>query len=107
MKIKLTKYNCEVVREQGDPKFYGRANGAGESQLLYHVKKQLNAEGGDFIKKRMWKDGNLVDDIQQYVRSRKLKSGAICIYNGNWAVSCAAEEFNAGRVDLAVHTLID
>ena len=104
----MDNYFSEMQQtEPNDPKFYGIINGAGESLLLHHIKKQLNRQGGDYIKKRMWKDGNLVDEMQQYVRSRKLISGAICIYNGNWAFNCAAEQFNKGEVNLAVHTLVD
>lgn len=42
----------------------------GESLLLYHVKTMLLRMGYDVIKKRMWKDGHLVDDSRQYVRTR-------------------------------------
>jgi hypothetical protein len=106
MKIELKEHICIVTREPGDKRFSGVVGGKGESALLHAVKQKLNQQGGDFIKKRMWRDGHLVDDLQQYVRSRKLKPGAICIYNPSWAVNGAEVNFNAGQVILAVHALV-
>ena len=60
-----------VKREPTDKKYYGNHNAAGESNLLHAIKNELNKQGYDLIKKRMWKDGHLVDDMQQYLRTRK------------------------------------
>jgi hypothetical protein len=114
MKVKLNKSSCEVIREPGDRKFYGVRNAAGESALLHAVKTILNEQvrnrnyGSDFIKKRMWKDGHLMDDMQQYLRSRKLKPGCICIFNSRWQIEGAEVEYNeTGKVTLSMHQLTD
>ena len=108
MQIQINNHKCVVTREPGDPKFYGVRNAAGESRLLYAVKQELNRRGYDLIKKRMHKDGHMVDDMQQYLRSRKLKPGAIAIYNPSFLIRGAEEDYNhSGTVTLSVHTLID
>jgi len=66
MKVTLEGRAVVVKREDGDPDFYS------DSILLLHVKRTLNSMGFDFIKKRMWKDGHLVDEEQQYLRERKM-----------------------------------
>ena len=71
MKVEIKGYCVVVTREEGDPRFSGVKNGAGESRLLYHIKNILNAQGYDLIKKRMHKDGHLMDNLQQYLRTRK------------------------------------
>jgi hypothetical protein len=105
MKVEINGTICKVTRETGDPKFYGVVNASGESRLLYHVKHILNRQGYDLIKKRMWKDGHLVDDLQQYLRTGSPKSPKphICIYNSDWAIRGAEENFNKnGEVELTV-----
>lgn len=107
MKVKLCvrKGYCEVIREPGDPVFSGNRNAAGESRLLYHLKQVLNKRGLDLIKKRMWRDGHLVSDMQQYLRTRSPRSTKphICIYNEALAIRGADEDFRKdGRVTLRV-----
>ena len=107
MKVKLIKNRCVVTKEEGDHKFYGKLYAKGESALLYHIKKELNKQGFDFIKKRMWKDGHMVDDLQQYLRERKfkkVKEGYTClaIFNSDWAIRGAEEAFNNGEIILTV-----
>jgi hypothetical protein len=106
MKVEIKDNKCIVTREEGDQRFSGRVNAAGESRLLYHIKGILNKQGYDLIKKRMHKDGHLVDDLQQYLRTRK-RSGDpkkdIYIYNGMWNVRGAEEYLNEfGTVTLYV-----
>lgn len=100
MKITLGNRWLTVQREQGDPRFYSGGQGSGESRLLYHVKKALNARGLDLIKKRMWKDGHLVgDETTQYLRASKLPValGDIeSIYDHAYAIGNSVREFNAG-----------
>ena len=95
---------CKVTKEPGDIVYRngGFAGGnAGESRLLYHVKNILNKQGYDLIKKRMWKDGHMVDDRQQYLRARR-KTGDtnkdIVIYNNSWTIRGAEVAFNEGGV---------
>jgi len=97
MKVFLTENHCEVVRESHDPRFKDGGWGSAESTLLHHVKKELIKQGFDLIKKRMWKDGHLVDDRCQYLRTRKPTGYAdkdIYVWDGNYQVRNAAEDFN-------------
>ena len=107
MKVVMKKHCCVVTREKGDPVFSGTVNAAGESRLLYHVKKILNARGYDLIKKHMAKDGHLMGDMQQYLRTRK-KTGKpsrdIYIYNPMWNVQGA--DFYLKRDGKFIFTLV-
>lgn len=104
MRLEFKGNTLVVTREQSDKKYYGRANAKGESNLLHAIKTELNKQGYDLIKKRMWKDGHLVDDMQQYLRTRKKGAGKadIYIYSGFWALCGADEVFNKGEVRLNV-----
>ena len=104
MRVTLTNTSCLVEQEPGDKKYHGIQNAAGESSLLYAIKNQLNDEGYDFIKKRMAKDGHMMDDMQQYLRERKPTNGRqLAIYNRAWLIEGADETLNrTGRVDLIV-----
>lgn len=102
MKVELKKNCCIVIREKDDPKIYGIKNAAGESKLLYSIKKELIAQGHRVIKKRMWKDGHLVDDMQQYLRTAKGYEPSFCIWNSQWAIKGAEEDYNEGRVVLSI-----
>lgn len=95
-KFTWTPTSLIVVREAGDPKFYGTAGAKGESNFLYWLKTILNSEGRDLIKKRMWKDGHMVDDLQQYLRTRKLTPGGMntALYNDHWAISGLNDDWN-------------
>ena len=97
MKLVFNKHNLEVIREPSDPKYYGLKNAAGESNLLYAIKNAMIKLGWKVIKKRMWKDGHLVDDMQQYLRTR---NGSDCWYNDHWAICGLDEDFNAGKAVL-------
>lgn len=91
----------EVTREPEDPKFYGTA---GESRFLYWLKNILNSEGRDMIKKRMWRDGHLVNDMQQYLRVRNIRPNCdnIALYNNRWAISGLNDDFNNGSAVLSI-----
>lgn len=106
MKLIMKEHSLEVIREPGDIRCSGVVGGKGESRLLHLIKKQLNSQGFDLIKKRMWKDGHLMDDLQQYLRTRK-KTGDpekdIYVYNGMWNIRGAEEYLNQdGHVTLIV-----
>ena len=103
MIIHFEEGRCVVTREPGDPIFYGVKNAAGESRLLYHVKKKLQEMGHDVIKKRMWRDGHLVDDIQQYIRTRNGVEPSFMIWNAKWALRGADVDWRErGWVELAM-----
>lgn len=106
MKIEITGTRCIVTREETDPKYYGVRDAKGESNLLHAIKTQLNKEGYDLIKKRMWKDGHMVDDMKQYLRTRKKGAGKadIMIHNTMWNVAGADYYFNQGECVLEVIT---
>ncbi len=107
MRIEFHDGYIEVFREKGDKAYYGVMNAAGESNLFYAIKKHLNARGFDLIKKRMHKDGHMVSDMQQYIRTRKPSGDPnkdIYIINGSWAVEGAEILYNAGSVVLQLHT---
>ena len=97
MILTWTEHSLTIQRETGDPKFYGVREAKGESNLLYYLKKHLNKQGFDLIKKRMWKDGNMMDDMQQYLRSRVKKGKAIMLWNGNWAIRGLEEYWNQNK----------
>ncbi len=111
MKVTIDGNTCIVQREKGDRAFYGRAGsawGGMESNLLHHVKVSLNAQGHDLIKKRMHKDGHMVDEFKQYLRARntkKLKPGDIyCIHDNQYNIRNSAEDYNA---DEEVHFAVE
>jgi hypothetical protein len=83
----------EVKKEKGDPIFYRTEWADAESTFLYRVKKELEKQGLDCIKKRMWKDGHMVDDQQQYIRDRN-PDYKWAVYNDCWTVHDAGMEFN-------------
>jgi len=103
VKLILDGKNLRVIKENGDPNFSGVKDAKGESRLLYRVKNALNANpaivglpaGIRFIKKRMWKDGHLVDDRQQYIRLAKFikGKGILCFSNTKWVFRGADEDF--------------
>ena len=106
MKVTIEGNVCTVIREAGDPRPHGMAQARGESTLLHHVKRVLNAQGFDLIKKRMWRDGHLVDDCQQYLRTRKPTGNPhkdVYMFNSYWAIRGAEEDFNRdGKTELTV-----
>ncbi len=105
MELKFNGTVLEITREASDPKYYGTINAASESKLLYAIKKKLNGMGFDLIKKRMWKDGHLVSDMQQYLRAKKAtgcKDKDIALYNMSWAIDGLNDRFNAGGCKLGI-----
>ena len=106
MRVELGEYTCVVTKEQSDPQYPHTA--AGESRLLHHIKQALQAQGHDVIKKRMWRDGHLVDDLQQYIRTRKPPlegkedPAKFFIYDPGWNTRFGTEEFNKGELVLQV-----
>ena len=97
MKVEIKGSQCIVTREPKDPRFKDGGWGSGESTLLYHVKKELIKQGYDLIKKHMWRDGHMVADHCQYLRTRKPTgnpSKDIYVWDGNYMVRNAADDFN-------------
>lgn len=96
VKLNLKKNTCEVIKEKGDPHFSSSNWAEAESTFLYHVLQNLKKQGYDLIKKRMWKDGHLVDETQQYLRTRSWRGeeGEFCLYNHAYALCDLGLEFN-------------
>ena len=108
--MELTKKDKSliVVRETDDQAFYASRSswGDAESAFLYNVKLRLNRPDCKifpldsknrpivWIKKRMWKDGHMVDEMQQYLRERKPSTDGrlLCMYNYHWAISGLDED---------------
>ena len=96
MKVEITGNKLKVERN-GGKKIYS------ESTLLHHIKLALIERGFDMIKKRMWKDGHLVDDTQHYIRSRNLKKPGFAIWDTSYAIRFSYEPYNQdGEVALSV-----
>lgn len=96
VKLDLENHECVVTKEKGDPYFSNSGYSDAESRFLHHVKLKLIEQGYDVIKKRMWKDGHMVDDTQQYIRTRKTKAVPFFyIYNANYALFDLGRYFNA------------
>jgi hypothetical protein len=108
MQLKLQEKTLTVIREKGDPSYPPMRPGSWgspDSRLLYHIKQKLNAQGFNLIKKRMWKDGHLVDSDQLYLRTRNRHSPKphICIWNSSYAIYDAARELmENGEITLSV-----
>ena len=84
---------CKVLKEKDDSKFRHSGWTSAESTFLYHVLQSLKSQGYNVMKKRMWKDGHLVCDHQQYIRTKKI-SGGFFIYNDEYSISDLGLEFN-------------
>lgn len=98
MKFKLEYNNLTVIKENNDPKFYVG------STLLHHIKLALIKKGFDLIKKRMWKDGHLVDDTDLYLRSRNKRTiPQIMIYDRESSIRKLTDDWNQeGKVRLEI-----
>lgn len=100
MIVKLKENVCIVMKEKDDRYYRDGGFGSRESHFLHSVKEELRSQGWDVIKKRMWRDGHMVDEHQQYIRDREHK---FAIWWGSYQLRDAAEDFNkAGFVELTV-----
>jgi len=107
VELNLEEGYCKVTKEDGDKYIstsgYSRQK---ETTLLYRIKKELIKQGYDMIQKRMWRDGHMVDDHQNYIRTRCSidDDNWFGIYNGSWQIFDAGERYNQdGEITLAVH----
>lgn len=74
-----------------------------ESHFWYGIKKALLALGCDVVKKRMWKDGHMVNNNIHYVRERK---GEWCVWDADYALRLLHEVFRKqGSVQLRLEKL--
>ena len=129
MEVSVRKTSVTCEKSSADPRFHGVKEARGESRFLYHVKKHLNKivyKGslmlplGDkeelilvktpFIKKRMHKDGHLVSDMQQYLRTKKPikingKKHHVALYNDHWAINGLNEDWNDGEAVIRMEVL--
>jgi len=119
MRLQFAGSNLTLIREEHDPKFYGVREAKGESNLFHWLKKQFAQQHPDlpknvpsqWIKKRAWKDGHMLDEMQQYLRTKKpvfKKDGVeyyLCIYNHMWAIQGADFYWNQGSVRLVMEVI--
>jgi len=109
MKVELDieKGCCIVSRELGEKNIPKSGySGQIETVFLYQVLKELRKQGHDVVKKRMWKDGHMIDDEQNYIRKRGSMDSDdwFCIYNSSYAICDAGEIYNKnGEFILTVH----
>lgn len=87
-----------IRRDDNDPR------PSNESHLLYQIKRELQKQGFDVIKKRMWKDGHMVSDFCQYIRSRNVKApDAFMLWDSEYAVRDLAQDYRKrGFVTLTI-----
>lgn len=76
MKVTVCGSTCTVQHENGDRtirRFNPGYSPADPNSSLWHaVKMVLNADGGDWVKRRLSSDGHMMgDDATQYLRSRE------------------------------------
>ncbi len=92
MKVKLSfkENKCAITRELTD-KAIGR-----ESEFYHKVKKELQKQGHDVIKKLVQKDGHMYGDgYQYYIRERKWKW---CLVDPRYCLEQIHRTFNKDRV---------
>ncbi len=97
MKVKMNfKTNqCIVTREKGEKAIYK------ETEFYHKLKKEVQEQGHDVIKKLVQKDGHMFGDKWiYYIRERKWKW---CIVDPNWAIEQAQRTFNEGEITLQIH----
>lgn len=101
MKVILTEFTCTIEREPKDPLPRKGGWGTAESQLYYWIKKNLQAQGFDVVKRRIQSDGHIYGDEKlPYIRERKW---AFYIYDEQYAVRDIVAEYKAnGKVYLMV-----
>jgi hypothetical protein len=91
---RVTGGSAKVLRD-GGPKIYS------ESAFWHAVKRELQKQGYDVIKKLMWKDEHLVDDTQYYVRSRKYTPDSFMLSQNDYAIRFVYDRYNSdGEVTL-------
>jgi hypothetical protein len=89
MKVELDieKRKLRVTKEKGDMRIIN------ESHLMYRILQSLKSQGYDVIKKRMWKDGHMVSDSIQYIRTRKPKPYDFAIWDDQYAIRDSAKGY--------------
>jgi len=92
--LNLQKNTC-LIQRADDVKIYR------ESLLWHRIKRVLQRQGYDVVKKLMWKDGYLVSDDQYYIRQRKWEWA---ITDSHYAIRSLCVAYNAGEpIVLTVH----
>ncbi len=122
MELKIQDNKLIITKGEKEKGFYASrmAWGDAESRLLYNIKKLLNKpdciifpldhkkQKITWLKKRMWKDGHMVDEQEQYLRSTKPFTFLgkapvyICLHNIHWAIRGIDTDFNEGEAKLQI-----
>lgn len=94
MKAYIKNNCCNVTAEPGDKPIYSK------TAFFHRLKKVLQSQGLDVIKKLMWKDGHLTDARNYYIRDRKWR---FAIYDGDYQIRDLVKEYrDDGEVQLDV-----
>lgn len=95
MKITFNAQTVTVTREASDQRIYN------DSRLWYAIRNELKRMGHDVIKKLMYKDGHLTDDVSHYIRSRNMeKQGAFMLVFNDKAIRPMYKDYNEGELVL-------
>ena len=62
-----------------------------ETEFYHRLKKELQKQGHNVIKKLAYKDGHLLDQYQYYIREQKWK---FCVYDSQYALRLIHKPFN-------------
>ncbi len=97
MKVKMDfKHNQCIVSRELTEKVISK-----ETEFYHKLKKELQKQDYDVIKKLVQKDGHMFgDNHTHYIRERKWKW---CIVDPNWAIELAHKTFNRGEITLSIH----
>jgi hypothetical protein len=109
VKLDLEKNTCFVEKEIGDKRFSHSGYAEAESTFFFNVLQILKAQGYDVIKKRMAKDGCLVDDTQQWIRTRKFDDknpDGFALFNSRYALEDLGLEFNKIVVGESIYVAV-
>jgi hypothetical protein len=101
--LDLEHHVCTLEREPGAPRMNN------ESALFYALKKELQKQGHDVIKKCPAKDGCMFGNEYVYwVRTRRYvcppgkNPGGFGVYDGQYAIRLAHLEYSTGELILSV-----
>lgn len=88
MKYEITDSRCIITASSSTERFYA------DTAFFYALKVAMQAAGLDVIKRRMWKDGHMVDDCDYYIRDRKWR---FCVHDADSQIRAVYTAFNDNR----------
>lgn len=95
MIVRLHSLECIVERTNDREKFKASGySGSADSAVFYNVQKILNGRGYDLAKGTPGNHGHLTGEPYYLYPRRRSNGPHIYIHDSNYAVRCAAEDFN-------------